>query len=455
MDILVLDIADPSCFAYQEIGPIDCDAICVIENIEVEAQTCQADGDFVVDLEVEATNPGDRGFSVYVNGDLEGDDFSYDESYVTIGPLAGDGETIYEIAVVDNRYPTCSGLKLLGPVSCQMENVWPGDANSDNIVQHFDLLPIGLAFGEQGPLRAQAEDRATVWEGVFALPWAKDFANGLNYKHADCNGDGVVNEYDVEAIRQNYGRNHGPPLAAVDLPTTDTDPIILVDVPAAGDLQDGASFRIPIILGEENNPVEDIYGVAYSIDFDPRFIDPTSLRIEYPVSWLGGEGVNMITLDRVFADEGRIDVAMTRIDQNEVSGFGPIGFLHGIIDDIAGAAEAQIEVQGVLAIDLIQNPVPIRLEPPAILRLNPDILPPDVRSVIYIYPNPTQDWINIVNNRQLEVEALDIFNAHGQRVLAGLQLENGRLSLGKLGAGVYFLRMKIGGVIVHEKIIKE
>ena len=452
VDILVLDIADPSCFGYVEIGPKDCGDRCVIEDIELTALDCTLESTFLLKLEVEAENPGRRGFSVLVNGRLAGRNFSYEEEYVTIGPLRGDGETMYEIVVVDNEHRYCTDVAWIGPVLCQVENVWPGDANSDNIVQIYDLLNVGLAFNATGP--ARVVDMAG-WQGIYATPWPLNFANGLNYMHADCNGDGMVNEEDAAIIKTNYGLSHGAQRAISALPTTDFDPPILAEMPQAGSMDNGASFEIPILLGEMESQVNDIYGIAFRIPFDPDFIDPSSIRIEYPVSWLGEEGVNMITLDTVLAEEGLIEIAMSRIDQNEVSGYGQVAILHGIIDDIAGIARTELYFEGILAINRFQNLIPIRPESGR-LEIGPrDIVNQgELESSIRIYPNPTSDWITVVNDYNLPVESLEIFNAGGQLVSRPL-FDGNQISLGNLSHGMYFLRMKIGGIIVHKKIIKE
>lgn len=452
VDMLVLDISDPSCFGYVEVGPIACDEECVVEAIDLEVQPCTEQGAFMLDIAVDVDHPGDRGFRVIINGESYGEDFSYESEVVTIGPLLGDGETIYEVAVVDNAHPACVKVRRLGPVFCPSAEVWPGDANSDNVVQHFDLLNIGLAYNVQGLPRTESTD-AALWQPVAARPWTQNFANGLNYKHADCNGDGVVNESDVDVIRRNYGLSHGEQRAMADLPATDTDPPIFAEVPQPGTLADGDEFHIPINLGEMAAPVEDIYGIGFSLFFDPNFIDATSLRIEYPASWLGEEGVNMITLDSIFED-GRIDIAMTRIDLNEVSGFGQVAVLHGIIDDIAGIYESEIRVEHVLAIDRAQSHLYIRLGSSS-LRIGAETgtSSEEVGARIQVYPNPTHEWVNIRNAYDLPIEAIEVFNASGQRVLEQ-EAETNRISMSDLQNGVYFIRLKVGGVVVHKRVVK-
>ncbi|MCB0562114.1 MAG: hypothetical protein KDD09_24345, partial [Phaeodactylibacter sp.] len=238
----------------------------------------------------------------------------------------------------------------------QEEEVWPGDANADNIAHHIDLLNIGLAYGFQGTPRLV--DGAN-WTGVAAASWPQEFANGVNYKHADCNGDGVVDANDRQVLAQNYGLTHGPLGAVPSLPGTDIDPPAYIDFP--GLIPVGTSFNIPIIVGSQNLPIQDVYGIAFTVVFDPQVFDPGALEIAYPVSWFGEPGINTLSIDRTYAAEGRIEVALTRTDQNNVSGYGPVAYLIGIIDDIAGfRPDTEVSIENVVAISVDEVLIPVQ-----------------------------------------------------------------------------------------------
>ena len=84
-------------------------------------------------------------------------------------------------------------------------DVWPGDTDADGIAHHVDVLNIGLAYGNIGVGRPQARLQ---WQAQRAINWDSLFHAGLNYKHADCNGDGIVNTDDTLAIHLNYGLIH-------------------------------------------------------------------------------------------------------------------------------------------------------------------------------------------------------------------------------------------------------
>ncbi|MFM2226615.1 MAG: hypothetical protein RJA07_2817, partial [Bacteroidota bacterium] len=84
--------------------------------------------------------------------------------------------------------------------------VWPGDANSDLVADNLDIFPIGLLNGTTGPVRNNA---SLVWIDQPATPFGTS-ASGftIDAKHADCNGDGIIDGNDTTAILQNYGLTH-------------------------------------------------------------------------------------------------------------------------------------------------------------------------------------------------------------------------------------------------------
>ncbi len=94
---------------------------------------------------------------------------------------------------------------LNGAGSCSIDvpigPVYPGDFNQNGMVEVSDLLHWGLASGESGEQRPNAN---TSWTAQDCPEW-QNFVNGVNSKHQDGNGDGVVNEFDIAVLTQNYG----------------------------------------------------------------------------------------------------------------------------------------------------------------------------------------------------------------------------------------------------------
>ena len=335
------------------------------------------------------------------------------------------------------------------------EEVWPGDANSDNLAHHVDLLSVGLAFGSDGPAR---NDQVNEWDGLNAPNWDAFFANGVNYKHADCDGNGVVDEADLEAIAQNYGLTHGPNQDPFQNPGTNLDPPIMVEFPDPNNVPANTPFEVPVVLGTEEMPVNDIYGLAFTVNFDPELIDPNSIEVVYPTSWFGEPGINVIRIHRIFPNEGKIEIALSRNDQNNVSGYGAIVHIVGIIDDIAGIHNTQVGVELEAALDSGENPIPLgeHVQSLQIVGEKEEDNPIgriDLRRGTRIFPNPTRGIVFVTNKYNLAIEEMELLDDKGQRLGRKVKMAN-EISLEGLPAGVYMLKMKVGEHIIHEKVVK-
>ncbi len=333
----------------------------------------------------------------------------------------------------------------------QEENVWPGDTNADNVAGHFDLLNVGLTYGFTGPERPS---NANDWAAFISQDWDGAFIDGLNHKHADANGDGVVNEQDRDVIEQNYNLTHGPVDGFEPLPYTEVDPPIYVDLSEIGELPNGSIFEIPIVVGTEEQEIIDIYGVAFTVVIDPEVIDPSSLEVVYPTSWMGEPGVNLISLHHIDAN-GRLEVALSRTDHNNVSGHGPVMYIRGIIDDIAGYETTDLGLENVKAVN--HNEYLIALRPNGgVLQITKETEPFDrdmLRHTFRTYPNPTSGTIYFSNMYDYSPEKVEVYAASGQLV-QHLDDPGMEISLARLPAGIYFVKLHLHGFIFTERIVK-
>src|SRR5690606_24556335 len=66
-DILILDQGNALCFAYGEIGPIEC-GDCKISNLQTRVTDCNNLGEFYIWLDFDHEFTGNQGFSVRGNG---------------------------------------------------------------------------------------------------------------------------------------------------------------------------------------------------------------------------------------------------------------------------------------------------------------------------------------------------------------------------------------------------
>ncbi|MEZ5044018.1 MAG: T9SS type A sorting domain-containing protein [Saprospiraceae bacterium] len=336
---------------------------------------------------------------------------------------------------------------------CQVpgtEEVWPGDVNTDNIANHFDLLPIGLAFAAEGPIR---ENESTAWEGLPASSWEQSFANEVNYKHADTDGNGVINAADRVAILNNFNLTHGEVIPYEPIPATPNNPSLFVAVPSDG-WPVGQAFNLPIKLGTPALPVDGIYGLAFTLRFDPQVIRPQSIAINFEESWLGSDGQELVTLDKSFAEEGIIYLAISRTNQENIFGDGTVASLIGIIDDIAGRQATDLIIEAPLAITAAMDTIPIFADAS---RLNiqrfREVPRLDLLKSIVLSPNPTPDEVNISNKYGIPVDKIDVMDSAGNLIEANIKGTN-TVSLKAHPAGMYMLRIQIGDLVVHRRVLR-
>ena len=99
--------------------------------------------------------------------------------------------------------------------------MFPGDTNNDGIANYYDILPIGLAYDSLGPPR---ELPSFNWEAQEFFPWGKILPfSGVEYGFIDCDGNGIIDSLDVEAIALNYDSMQmeaNPPPMPYELPDT-------------------------------------------------------------------------------------------------------------------------------------------------------------------------------------------------------------------------------------------
>ena len=167
-----------------------------------------ADTTFSVSLKAGGAADSNFTYFIFLNEKLV-DTLRPSDPATLISGLKGDGKTIYTLLAVSiTDGVRCVKTIKVGPINClgpEVSSVWPGDANQDNIVNFVDLLNIGVAFGNKGPAR---NDRTGIWQLTPAADWSQRFATGQNFKHADANGDGSVDEEDIKILKSNYGKKN-------------------------------------------------------------------------------------------------------------------------------------------------------------------------------------------------------------------------------------------------------
>lgn len=338
-------------------------------------------------------------------------------------------------------------------IFCQSNCVWPGDANGDGTANNVDLLNIGLAYGSLGPARSSISN---VWTCQPATDWPQTFQSGLPYQHADCDGSGLVNDDDTLAIVQNYGLNHARLHAGVD--TATLPPLLITweeDSAFAGD-----TVLAYISVGDSAYPVDSLYGLAFTVHYDPSLVDSGSAIIVFDSSWLG-TAANTLDLQYDRWTEGAIDAAITRTDGQNASGHGVLGHLQIVlIDNIEGKRDISkylhLEFGHHLGVTASETQLEYASAGDSLLVVGLEIGLPAPQHPVWdfsIHPNPSSGGFEL-NTTGTPLERLRVYDLNG-KLLRDLQpaARHFDLDLTELAEGMYVLQAWARGRTVVKRLV--
>ncbi len=386
---------------------------------------------------------GSPGFPVYFNG-TNAATFSKSSGDVCISNVLLQGITGTGGA---NFYAGQGCTDLGGNVNWQFtpcvvtSDVWPGDANSDLLCNNSDILNIGVAFNQTGPVRGGGNN---TWAAQPAADFTTWFSSAVNIKHADSDGNGIVEYADTVAIGQNYSLTHPARLTPPVITTAShlLPPLSLEATPDT--VGPSMAVHIDVLLGTPAVPVDSLYGISFTVNYDPTVVDSMSVQSDFTGSWLGTVGVDMITFVRHFPTIGKIEVAMVRNDhQNVANGFGDLAsFDVVIVDNISTVTNSLFRLTDVTAITYTQLVQPLArvndtiYVDPSVNKV-PDI---DLNKYFKVYPNPATTLLNVYSN-DINIQYVDIFDIAGKQ-LVHLKVNTNQIALPveSLPQGIYQLR---------------
>ena len=322
--------------------------------------------------------------------------------------------------------------------------VWKGDTNGDGKVNVRDLFPIGLFMGAEGNLR---DTDPSNWLGLDCDDWQENQGfSGNNLKHVDCDGNGIINAADTMAISDHYDNIHT--IIPQSVNAVKAFPLYILtnqDTVAAGDW-----LYLEIGVGDASNPVIDLTGLSYSLQFPPELIDSSSLIHEfYTESWFANAS-SSLQMDKQ-PIEGKLDAGFTRIGGKGASGYGIVAKCDFIVEDDLDGLKLKSDIL----------PLTIRLEDVAgagpdgetfLLPLTEKTIYLDLRKKteaplteeLILYPNPAQDRLTIHVNGTNNIQSARVYTSTGMlKETIGPDSETNRyqLDISNYFSGVYFIEV--------------
>lgn len=338
-----------------------------------------------------------------------------------------------------------------------VHGVWAGDANHDYVVNNYDLLQLGLYYGQTGTPRASISN---AWQAYIAANWDTLQNNGQDLKHADCNGDGTINSADTLAIMQNYTLQHNISVYNNNwnIDRTNT-PNIHITVQGNTFVTPGDSITAEVWVGSQTEPVDNLYGIAFAVHYDASLVQSGTTQIVYTNSWLGNPTTNAIKISHTSETANTVYGAISRIDHSNASGFGKIAELKfklrndinsistlplsivNAIGDVATGDTVQFAAYGQDSV--VITPITTGIAQQKANAFN-----------ISIAPNPFTSQTTITLNQTVKNGNVKVMDMVGREVKT-LTFKDNQIVLekGELNAGVYFIQISAEQIVVATKRI--
>lgn len=214
------------------------------------------------------------------------------------------------------------------------ECLWPGDANRNGICNNMDFLWIGLA-NQDIIGGSEREDASISWTPQLPAPDWEGFhpVSGINHKYADTDGNGWIAGADYELFPAVYGQVNDQFTSFFGHEILGGD---LFLVPSNPNPAPGETVEISIRLGSEDNPINDIYGIAFTIDFDTSIIKENLTNFSNEGGWMNDIPGSLMTFSKQdeLAGVFKPEFAYVKYGGASVSGFGEICKMSIVIEDV-------------------------------------------------------------------------------------------------------------------------
>jgi len=327
---------------------------------------------------------------------------------------------------------TCLCCLLLLPFALQAQLLRPGDANNDGRVNHLDVLAIGLSFGQEGPPR-EPPFQGIDWMLKPFEPWPGALPGTLvNHGFSDCDGNGVILEPDMEALKMNYDSAHmdsQPP----PMPWSPPDSIFNTAIPRLIFTfdQDTATVQDTLLLHifyqhPNNMPFQDSpLGVAFTIEIDETLVKDSLTVVFFEPSandLLFAAGATGFA-DARAVPPGMVEFGTAGKGQPGLPFSRPLGVVRFIIEDIIVRpdtfwTELKIDIANAIMINIKEEVMLFAVVVDAVTLFQElSAAPAPVAPLpVQLYPSPVRDVLRI-ESPEVGLVRVQIFDVFGKLVV--------------------------------------
>ncbi len=347
---------------------------------------------------------------------------------------------------------------------CLDDCVWPGDVNYDGKVDFRDLLSLGWYMGSVGVEREEVN--LDTWYGQTGDDWSKEQVSGENLKHADTDGDGVVQVADTLAISKFYNNVH----TLLVEQKLDFKPysVSLVES-TSGPYVPGDLVIFDVVVGSNSSPVVDLHGISLTYSFNNTPYDFSDLGAnEAPDSWLTYDGPSVF-MSKDFDEH--VDFALTRVDGLGAAGFGIVAEVKFVIEDdfdgfrmVPGEPTTdKVEIVLDNIVGFFTNGKDYQF--PSSSAVFEILLEGKEKgskefdpSLLRVFPNPSNaaQGVQLHMNGGYSIEQIEVFDIQGRllRTHTERMVENNRgfINLKEAASGLYIVRVTTDGGVITKKL---
>lgn len=333
---------------------------------------------------------------------------------------------------------------------CDCSCIWPGDANNNGKVEITDIANIVLSLDESGPVRK----KGLAWLPTDTDDWSEEVLS-TNTKYSDVNGDGKVNEEDLELWESYFLLEN-----SCHSPTSDyceEGPDVYFAMKQADTiLQPNKGYNGSIILKDVNKFIGYSFDLYFDQSIDRVYCTPTlnwkddSIRTYERELYNGKYEPSAISV--IAMNDRKMNLELTENTDNEIAWFFfstdelpttyPTRYVEYKICNFT------VYYEDGMTEKLPTQTLKYRLPDEVVITNTKE----EEKDVIQIIPNPTDGLIKVMGLKGTSSALL--VDLHGKPVREKTMKEGDDMDISALPPGLYFLQIKDGGHLWSKRVVK-
>lgn len=358
-------------------------------------------------------------------------------------------QIVQEFGEIRNRFQR--GEWPCSATSCDCSCIWPGDANANGKVEISDIAQIAMSFGEQGTERM----KGLAWHPKSTQDWSSEVM-GINSKHADINGDGMVDYSDFKFWNLYEGL-----VNSCHTPTPDyceEGPDVYIKMMKEDSVLEAQKVYLADIILKN---ISSLVGVSFDVKFDRRIWNYSTVTTDPwknpDTDWFFEQGRQPVSESNPFSYVVVNTEKLNReLKQDSDNTLLAIHFITNTLPDTYHQPHATIKICNftVYYEDGTTEKLPTQTLK---YRLPDDVVITNIEDEsdygIEIIPNPTDGLIQVTGLGQTSSALL--VDLHGKPVMEKTINEGDYMDISALPSGLYFLQIKDGDQLWSKRVIKQ